>query len=610
MRPMKTITLSVLTVSLATTLSFASAMAEPPANGPRSFMDFFDGDRLVNPWLKNSSGQFSIQISTTFSTQEAGESAVQTIAVPTYTEIFRSQLRNNQPVPSISTLEARYSRYLKHYPQLSLQQRAEALARYISREYRVTVPSESILSALTVEQIKAHPSKIASITSQVKNHLSLGQKIHIASHFGGLFARDYNYDRLGSNNPSGYKSLEELVVALSTSENGGVCRDISLAQGQLLKQLGVPSQNIYTMAYQTPTAHHAVLVVQNPESDQIIKINYSSVSTSEKAGSAGLHIGGKHQAAGIEYRFYDVNGKPVQAQNTALGRLLKDLTGSTPVFADSLAPYNVSKVIMSTRWGEAAVFTGNLIDSNDKVTGVAFNSIDLSNVLGPNTEVGVAFIDRNSSGKDFSFNQQGFFVNLRTMREKQFALGPVMTTAQFGAEAQFAALYTTTHRNGESQSRTNTEYRANVFTALNFDYKNYNAGILAVGYADFNHVAKGPSGGYTLAVNHIRLNAGTSRIINNDVLLTGQAFLTIRDVGNTLNFESAVSKNNRSLSFNYQKPLDDIPLMFDGSTEVMRFRGQSVKSTGERKSQVRHFDVRYDKDQKEAQASLGLSWRW
>ena len=113
-----------------------------------------------------------------------------------------------------------------------------------------------------------------------------------------------------------------------------------------------------------------------------------------------------------------------------------------------------------------------------------------------------------------------------------------------------------------------------------------------------------------MAVNHIRLHAGTSRVVNNNVLVAGKAFLTVREVGNTLNFEGSVGKNNQNLSLNYQKPLDEIPLIFDGSTEVIRLRGQSVNSSGGKKSNSRRLDLRYDKDQKEAQAEVGLTWRW
>jgi len=53
-------------------------------------------------------------------------------------------------------------------------------------------------------------------------------------------------------------STEELLTAAAKGKVGGICRDIALAQTQMLEALGFNQS--YVVAYKTYEGHHATVI--------------------------------------------------------------------------------------------------------------------------------------------------------------------------------------------------------------------------------------------------------------------------------------------------------------------------------------------------------------
>lgn len=115
-----------------------------------------------------------------------------------------------------------------------------------------------------------------------KNALSFDEKIKLVAKLGNQFNYDYNYKRTeeGSAENEGIVSTETMLRNLSTSDAGGVCRDVSLSQSQMLKSLGINQS--YSVAHSSNRGGHATLIVVDPnDKNRIIKLNYGDVQTDD-----------------------------------------------------------------------------------------------------------------------------------------------------------------------------------------------------------------------------------------------------------------------------------------------------------------------------------------
>jgi hypothetical protein len=125
-----------------------------------------------------------------------------------------------------------------------------------------------IQSEYAVQYAIQNPDNWASEFESLGNSgaLSIEDKMLIASQLGGQFGEKYNLDR--ASDGVGVVTIEQLFASLASGSPGGVCRDISKAQGQILNALGVPEENIYLVSYSTPGGSHAILAVSDPDNPQ------------------------------------------------------------------------------------------------------------------------------------------------------------------------------------------------------------------------------------------------------------------------------------------------------------------------------------------------------
>ncbi|GAB4420468.1 MAG: hypothetical protein OHK0056_31030 [Bacteriovoracaceae bacterium] len=216
-------------------------------------------------FAQSEEGSFSISIETSFMDEMGFDQAVGFVASNNYNKFMLNEINNGNfrvlNINNLTKLETRYlnSTVLGQYQDASLVDKANMLSSFATNYSGVQIDRGLILNELVIREMINNPEDWKNPLREAREALSFHDKLLIASHFGGRFGNDYNYDRAGGGPQSdGIVSIETMLINLSNSNPGGVCRDVTRAQSQILTELGVDKRNIYTMAYADAGGFHAI----------------------------------------------------------------------------------------------------------------------------------------------------------------------------------------------------------------------------------------------------------------------------------------------------------------------------------------------------------------
>jgi hypothetical protein len=217
-------------------------------------------------------------------------------------------------------------------------------------------------------QLFQDPRNWKNILVASKDKLNSDQKIELISKLGNFFSNGYNFARYNDSNATGFVPIEELLVSVKTGKPGGICRDIALAQSQMLEALGF--KNNYSVMYKTYQGRHVTVISTDPETGNIIKFNYGEVTTSQKGtGTKALAQDNTLPDVGLKYNVYDTHGKPVVQVPSELGQILSESTGGIDrEFKNK--QYNLAKVSFKKNGVHGNIFSGQTT-TGDQVNGVA-----------------------------------------------------------------------------------------------------------------------------------------------------------------------------------------------------------------------------------------------
>lgn len=260
-------------------------------------------------------------------------------------------------------------RFKEYDPNADAGINSEKLAAFIKKETGQDIPKGTLASEFMYRDLLKKPDDWKQTLEKSKNALSFDEKIKLVAKLGNQFNNDYNFKRTeqGSKDSEGIVSTETLLRNLSTSDAGGVCRDVSLSQSQMLKSLGVNES--YSVAYTSNRGGHATLIVVDPnDKNRIIKLNYGDVRTDDgKKGRAALDQDNSLPNVGMRYRIYDNEGKPVASVPTELGNILKDVTNQE---RDPGRSYSLHKAYFGTDDIQGSLFNGKT-STGETINGVA-----------------------------------------------------------------------------------------------------------------------------------------------------------------------------------------------------------------------------------------------
>lgn len=621
---MKTLKHIALGLSLLSPLVLQAEVVRPKPR-PVSFVQM----NSENKDIEQEIATFKISLSMSFSNIESLDRAFETINSPTYGQYMSSY----QEAGKISTVNKLEQEYLKQnnadeYQSLSVRERALRLQEFSTNFVEDAAPVGMIVSELMVNDMIDNPHNWRESLESSKDLLSFEEKINVATRLGGRFLGDYNNGRAdGSRDAEGIISIEQMLQNLRNNSAGGVCRDIALAQSQILRELGVGHENIYIMGYATANNNHAVMAVQDPnDPNRVLRINYNyAESSTNVAGGGALNISGRLTNVGTVYRLYDADGKPVETVSSEIGQVLKEVTNGEQKFETGIRSYSIQKVQMESKWGRATLFQGKTHSNGDDFTGLALDTRIHNTRTGENYEVGLAIVNREGSERlEETLDQQMLYARIKYWIEKQRQVGRVLFTGIMGTEAEFAYMNSKVTRRSDQSVKEGTNFDTNtkLFTGIEGEITSsngkttYGAGVIGYGYFDFKNVAAGTSGGTTLALDRVETHAKVGHQLNANIIANGEVLITNREVGSTVTFTAGVEarKSNTLFEVSYHRPLTDIPIFFEGSTEVISVRGYKrwENSRAKRKGAggASYVEYQHDKDTGQNQAGVGFEIKW
>jgi hypothetical protein len=352
--------------------------------------------------------------------------------------VLSRELEGLSPSPSrnLNSLISEYSTHTKEsLDGLSPLERARALDGYIQNRYNLSVPRDLLIEETLRQAMINSPNQWREATQGLKDELNFEQKMRIAARMGNTFLGNYNYSRAGTSDGKAV-TIEQLLTAAKNNTEGGVCRDVSFAQSQILQELGVPKDKIYIIAYATPSSYHSVIAVQDPNNpDNLVKLNYGEMTQDDRnTGPEALRQYTSLPDVGIAYRIFDADAKPVGRIPTELGLILRDVTNATPSLIQT-RPYNLARVGASSDLGSFNLFTGTT-SSGDHLVGAAFDTT-IRHSNRQLTEVGVALVQQDINSPTVSLRQDLLYARVKSeFSTSDMRIGGMSLRGEAGAEAE------------------------------------------------------------------------------------------------------------------------------------------------------------------------------
>lgn len=487
-------------------------------------------------------------------------------------------------IRSLQGLENRYLSTEKpdNWDNLSLVERAQALQEF-AKSYSGVEPSLGlILSEYAIADMTTNPNNWRSSLNEIKDHLSFDEKLKVASHFGGRFSDNYNYDRADGEGPrgAGIVTIEEMLESVRDGVPGGVCRDVSQAQSLMLQEMGVNSSDIYQVSYRTASGGHVVLAVQDPDNPKrIVKINYDYTDeTDDRSGGTVLTQNSSLPEFGHQYRIYDANGKPLTTVPTEMGQVLRDVTQGKNLEDGITRNHNLQRVYVDTPYGVGTLFTGST-SSGDNLVGVAINRSMGSKDTRMQTDMGIALVKRDGQRAVVDVSETALYGYFRSAyNTPRYERGNFSFGAQAGIETEMSVSDNRAVYSWGEKSGVNFDSRFGPFIGADVDYESddgktrVNSGVRLDSFVNHRFEQEGPDSGYMLVPDQLTFSTTVERDVSEHMTFTGESAVVLRNIGNSAVFKGGFVDNRRDLAgtFSYQTPLsDDVPAFNPLSSEAV-----------------------------------------
>lgn len=535
----------------------------------------------------------------TFSDQETSDNLHHQLNRETYAGfVSEAFLSGVSPVPSrnLASLKNDFENSTgKDLDSMSLSDQSKALEEFIKGKYSLEVPRDFLVEEVLRTHIINNPNEWRESVNSIADDLSFDQKMRVSARMGSTFLSQYNDDRAGTSNGQAV-TIEQLLQSAQDGTPGGVCRDISFAQSQLLQEMGVDKDNIYIVAYATPGTFHSVLAVKDPNNpDRLVKLNYGEMTEdTENTGGAALRQTTSLPDVGINYRIFDADAKPLGRVPTELGSLLREVTNAPPTFVE-YAPYNLSTVTAESDLGSFRVFTGTTT-SGDSVIGGAFDATIVDN---PNnrTEIGVAAVRHDINSPIVDLEQDLLFARVRTeFYTNPITTGPVQSRLEIGTESEI--LYGR-HKgeyvsNGRPLEGSTFDFTNTVFAGVTSSFEAGESRVRMQArshfYTDFANETEAKK--ITVVHDYTEARVQVERPLSPHITALAEGGLVLRNYGEAASVQFGLENpdgNFRGFA-SYSSPLGDVPSFMPEAASTARVgveglspgSGWSFTATGER----------------------------
>lgn len=527
----------------------------------------------------------------------------------------------NPKASQINTLGKLTQKYKNDNPgtnfdSLGIKEKEKLLIKYAKDNSSVDIPKGMLMSEIAISHAINHPGDWKSGMKEIKNELSFDQKILVASHLGGKFSDRYNFDRAGGSG-RGVVTIEEMLTSVRDGHPGGICRDVSMAQSAILKELGVPKDKIYQIGYSTSGGGHAVVAIQDPDNPKnVVKLNYGYVTESNGAvGSSALLQNTSLPDFGMRNRIYDADGDPVGSLPTEIGEILYDSSGGNKGKITPPSRHNLQKVGIITPLGEGQVFTGET-SSGDKVVGVTLQKTFRSKYM--DNEIAAGVISREGERSLVNISQEAVYVRMKnTLNSPNLQTGNFTLGSRIGVESEGLFMQNRVNStNYGDKDDSNVEVRTSPFigaSALwNSDDKKTQVNADIEVESDFvnKNIQLNPKEGMTLAFNKATIKTGMAHQVSPEMRVVGQTAIVMRQMGSSAHLSTGLLKETEHSNFravaSYSTPITkDMPAFVP---ESQRNIGFSVG--GEQKKSGIFYNFGYSRDLDNKSNTVGLSAGW
>ncbi len=477
---------------------------------------------------------------------------------------------------NIQLLEAKY---LNDHPgvdlsKLTLSQKEKLLNDYAQTYLGATLPSGFLMKEMTFQQLINKSSDWKKTLAEAKDGLSTDQKIQLISKLGGYFGNHYNYERLNQGNDARgtFVDTQQLLDSLKNGTAGGICRDIALAQTQMLQELGFTHN--YVVAYKNLSGRHSTVITEDPATGQIIKFNYDETTVAKKgSGTEALSQDTSMPNHGLGFNIYDSNGKPVTMVSSELGQMLKDSAGGDIGRDFNQRNFSIVKVGFSAKYIDGNLFTGKT-SSGENLYGVAlFKENSPSEYLTLGGGVSLSKIEGNRSL--LHIDQQNLYARgSAELNSPKLNLGSVQTRAFAKANGDlliYDSKETSLSSNRSVEAKNEMDGTADLSlgvknTFVSSDKKDkIDNKIYATFYPDWNHVARGDK---TVAVrDSVVVQTGVTHEISDDTKALIDTAIVMKNYGSSLVVKAALEdeKNKARYTASVATPLKkDVPTFLPG----------------------------------------------
>lgn len=466
------------------------------------------------------------------------------------------------------------TRFKEYDPKADAGTNASKLAEMLKKETGLDVPKGALASEFMYNDLLSKPTEWKTILSKSKDSLSFDEKVFLVAKLGGRFGDDYNYDRIG-NGPekNGVVPIETLLKNLSTADAGGVCRDVSLAQSQMLKALGV--KDSYSVAYNSNRGGHATLLAVDPnDKNRIIKMNYGELYTDDgRKGSAALDQNNSLPNVGMQYRIYDSNGKPLASVPTEIGNLLRDATNQEKAPGDSVRSYNLQRAYIGNDYIQGALFTGKT-STGENIDGISLYGKASSKYL--DVEAGGAGFKTKADKMYYTIDEAGVYgYGKSTLKATVYEgkYGTVGTGVGASIEVMQNNVNSTDKSYGSKSSAKTIDVSTNVFAKASYDLDLSPKDKIGVeaqvkGRIDKGNVAD--EGSYQLNYDSTTLISRYDHQFTKDLKGSVEVATVLARYGESASFKAALTDDKNSVFVSGNTRLSDTPSFFPGMENNVR----------------------------------------
>ena len=526
--------------------------------------------------------------------------------------IYQSGNFKARRIINLSSLKGTYKSFNAgiDLESLSILERERTLREFAEKNFGVTLPQGMLMKELVFDEIVNNSSDWKKTLSEVKNILSAEQKLEVVSRIGKSFSKFYNKDRrdAGMDAMGTFLNTQQLLDSVKNEVSGGICRDISLAQAQMLKELGFT--NNYVVAYKTAGSFHTTVITNDPDSGKIYKFNYSQLAESAKgSGTEVLFQDSSLPSRGLGYRIFDTDGKPVTFVASDLSKMMREATGANTANDFDPRNFNLSNVNIKGDNLNGSLFTGRT-SAGENVYGLSVYKNEKINEFS-SIGGGASLVKLEGENAYYKVDQTSLYLRTNTtLKSPAVELNPMATNAFLSLSGE-VLISNTKEKNLSNNNKTHGDAQVdgdgqarlgiqNNFTSVDKN-TTVKSEIYTNFYPDVDHIAE--INNLTGVLDSVVIETGVAHNLSHDSKAFIDTAIIMRNYGTSMVVNALYSDQKNSISYNAGVAIP-VSRVFVGKSEMPTFLpggetrvfGGISQSTDEHFSYTLMYERNFDND--------------